>query len=477
MSFDITIKPHAPAYSLILAATTAISHHDAAVQDDSNRNLFNRQKQIVSGDVATALPDQALIDALAKSNPVPEPLAPSFSILNFPEFVAVAIIRQFLDIYNTADGEGIFTGYERHRRLEARARQCAIGAATLREWWERLRRALNVNVPPSKHLAALRALLLVPGGLQQLVLRELTEASGTIVMLAQEWHDVAKRQDPTYAERAGQSSLFPVSPERSVLRFSAEDLVPGQSAGAMVMEVPAITSNSIRHQLVRAPGWLHLRTALEIADGALAPGQEAIFLNGGNIRAGAKQSGDIWTQRRDIRTRFPFLDLVGGVTNTFDLGESRLKVKAHLVCRENATALADTIAAGRSTAALSVFDMLDDVTLTRQGEDKDSGQMIFSFETLCAGAEVLVQLSLDPGTRPLAHGALLAALATYLNDPAASTGGGGARGYGFMRCVDSAGLVESPQLGEYETYLHEHADALRQEILSGRLGTAVVQVS
>jgi hypothetical protein len=250
---------------------------------------------------------------------------------------------------------------------------------------------------------------------------------------------------------------------------------------AHVVEVPTVSGNSVRHQTVREPGWRHLCRHLGInaalpGQGSLPPGVEAIFANGGNIAAGATAPSNAWGLAQEIRAAHPLLDLLGGVTDSFDLGAGRLKVATHLVCLENARALAGSPAGKLPAATVSVFDMLDEVTLTRQATDRGVGQMIFTFEALCPGTPILVRLSLDPFAAPLTHGALLAALTEYV-DGEPVTGGQSARGFGWVEAdivatppdIDVPGLV-----GAYETYIADNRDALLEGMRTGTLGAAKV---
>ena len=119
--------------------------------------------------------------------------------------------------------------------------------------------------------------------------------------------------------------------------------------------------------------------------------------------------------------------------------------------------------------------MLDDVTMTRQGEGKEGGQMIFGGEALCTGAQVLCRLSLDAWTPSLTHGALVAAVDTYLQAPV--VGGQAARGFGWMR----GEVLSRPDAGDvraaYEEYLAESRDQLRGWLCDGSLGCGARVVS
>jgi len=247
------------------------------------------------------------------------------------------------------------------------------------------------------------------------------------------------------------------------------------------MEVPAVSVNSLRHQLVREPSFLHLCDVLGFepvarGEGPLPVGIEALFSNGGNIEKGAAQSPHSFRLAGEIRKSYPSLDLLGGCTSVaHDLGESRLKMRSWIVCSENANNLPESLR-DTAQAKTSIFDMLDNVTRTRHASAGGAGQMIYNFETLISGAIIYVELTLTPYTAPLTCGALAAALDYYTaNDNV--VGGQSARGHGN---VSVEWLSEKPGGKElYEEYLaYEGAGIgdggshkLRDGMTDGTLGT------
>ena len=199
-----------------------------------------------------------------------------------------------------------------------------------------------------------------------------------------------------------------------------------------------------------------------------------MFYNGGNIESGAKQPSGTFGLAVAIRGAYPLLDLVGGVTDSFDVGESRLQIASWLVCRENAAALAGTPAEDLPAARLSVFDMMDDVTITRHAGQVGEGQMIVGFESLCAGAQAFVRLSLTPHSDPLTHGALIDAVEAWRSNDG-TIGGGAARGFGYctaewLRRHEDADAYRQV----YLDYIAENADALREGLIDGTLTTKSV---
>lgn len=471
---SIAVSPKVIRYDLLLTATTPLSHHDPAIHDESNRMLFNRQKQLLPVEACPRLPSQEKVDALTAAHPVPADIADVFQDVSFAEFVACVLARQLIDQYNSMEGTGLFEGMERYARLETRLRMAAVVAPNLRAWWDRLCGPLQLPIHGGDSDATLLRLLTVPAAVQQLVLRTLAEDYRSVVALARLWHTTAKQQNVSYAAA---TNTVTASPDVVELMFDA-DQIPAGSGQARVLEVPAVSGNSLRHQVVREPSWLHLRQQLGLAEaepgqGPVPAGVEAVFYNGGNIAAGAKQPSNTFGLAAKARRMYPSLDLLGGVTDSFDLGESRLGVVPHMVCRENRAALQETPAYDLPAATISIFDMLDDVTLTRQAGRLGLGQMIMSFEALCPGAQVLCRLCLSPWTPVRTHGALVAAIETFLAN-GASVGGQAARGFGACqgKVIDFPEGVSADEVREeYEDYLQMNRENLVSGLCDGTLGT------
>lgn len=460
------VYPRSLTYELLLTAQTAISHHDPAVQDDSNRMLFNRQKQLLPGLRPGPLVGWSEIELMLEHHRLPLEVAPVMVDLTFPEFVATAMVRLWLDIYNSGDGSGIFEGMARYERLEARLRHAAIASASLRQLWDRLCATLNVPIPPQKYDAAIAEFWTLPAGTQQQVLRVLSLDYRSIVQLARYWHTKAKATDAGYAERAGIEALPDV--------FVLAELSDAKKEPPPIYEAPGVSANSVRHELVRQPAWLHLADRLGLdADspgkGPVPEGIESMFDDGGNIAAGAKQPSNVHRLANTIRETYPSLDLIGGVTDTFVLGEGQLQLASYLVCRENREALG--MAADLPLADVSVFDMLDDVTLTHQAASKELGKMIFSFETLAAGAQILCRFTIKPQTNILTHGALLTAI-DWWQQHDGTICGQSARGFGVC---DSQWLMqpdgfEGDPAQEYEDYIELNKTSLVAGLMDGTLG-------
>ncbi|MBU6362526.1 MAG: hypothetical protein KGS46_21145, partial [Chloroflexi bacterium] len=324
-------------YNLILTALTSISHHDPAVQDGSNQLQFNRQKQTVcrpavSGNQTTG----KLLELLSVPNEIVELL----NGMTKAEFVAVAFAKTIIKIYNSMDGTGLFSGIGRYQMLESRLRYAAIRSNSMRKLWATICADLQFPVHPSTYDEIVLAFYALPTSTQQAVIAAIVSQYRAIVAIARAWAKMPENDIPLFA-----SDQIVFAPDTAINEIA-------------IVEVPTVSANSMRHQLVRAAGWQHMQRILGITP-PIPPAVEAVFENGGNIKAGAKQPSNSAMLGQRVRDMYPLLGLVGGVTESFDLGESNLSVQSWLVCQENERALSGTPAEGLSMASVSAFDLLD----------------------------------------------------------------------------------------------------------------------
>ncbi len=483
---DANWKPQAvhqgmPQICLLLTALSPISHHDPDIRDKSNQLMFNRQKQMLSGEaVAASNIDIDEIDYvcrnLSKNYLVPGDIIDLLDTLNLPEFIACAIAREFMDRYNSAEGTGLFEGMERYSRLESRLRQAAVATFSLRAMWDRLCDTMRVPIHGEAHDNRLYNLLWCPLVLQTAVLRAIQRDYRSVVALARLWHTQIKTTIPEYAKAA----KIDVAPPPVEPPLSHRTDWVNSAVSEIVIEVPTITGNSLRHEVVRAPAAWHLLRRLGLSPavpgkGPLPAGVEAMLFNGGNKTGNSHEATSAFALAWKVRELYPTLDLLGGVCDAFDLGESRLKVNGWLVCRENVEALAGTPAEGLPAAHISIFDMLDDYASTRQAV-RDQGQMIMSQEVLCPGVQIYVTLGLSPFAPRLTVGALAAAVRTYIGEDS-TIAGGSARGFGLCRASLLESYAGDELVAEYEAYIDAHADDLRAGLCEGTLGTGKVILS
>jgi len=464
-------------FGLVLTALEGISHHDPATGKKSNVLTFNRQKQFVTRKATDTPVYTHLVDALCQQNLMPESVADLLSRLSVPEWLAAAYIRLLVDIYNSKDGEGLFSGMERYRMLENRVQTAAARCHTLHAFWSIVTNDLKLGIHPSQFDAQIAMFWTLPPSAQYQMLAVMVSNTRDITTLARLWHTTNKEQSFEYMEKSGRGGEW-AEQNTVVAHFTGDQFPVPQDQ--IVLKVPTISVNSIRHQLVREPSWLHLCNALGIdpkarGEGPLAVGMDGIFYNGGNIAEGAKEPAGAFRLAGEIRVSYPSLDLLGGTTSLFDLGESRLKVSAWIVCAENADALPDSL---RETAQAqtSVFDMLDTVTRTRMATPDGQGQMIYNYETLVKGSQVYVELTMTPYTTPLTRGALGAALAYYA-DNGGVVGGQSARGQGHVQIHMLTDFPRCMGIDDYEAYLSENKDRLLAGIMDGTLcsGSVVIK--
>lgn len=464
----------AQTFALVLTALESISHHDPATGNDSNTLTFNRQKQFVVREVADHPVWRHLVEAICEQNQMPDQIADLLSRLSMPEWLSVAYVRLLLDVHNRGEGEGLLAGMERYRMLENRLQTAAVRCHTLHRLWSILTGDLLLGPHAAKWDEPIAAFWTLPPSIQYQMLQAMAEQYRAIVTLARYWHTQNKEQSPEYMERSGRLEQFEEQAWRKA--YFADEDVPVTPAH-MVLEVPAISVNSIRHQLVREPAWLHLCNALGIepqarGEGPLPIGAESIFYNGGNIQAGQTQPQNAFALAGEIRKVWPSLDLLGGVTSSFDLGESKLKVSAWIVCAENRAALPEDL---RDTpqAQTSVFEMLDQMTRTRMATPSGEGQMIYNYEVLIAGTQIYVELTLTPYTSPFTAAALAAAVDYYVENDNV-VGGQSARGHGHV----TVRWITEPPAGQwaYDQYLAENRATLLAGLMDGTLCSSAAVV-
>lgn len=474
----IRSKSEAVVYDLLLTAIAPISHHDPAVQDGSNESLYNRRKQrlprVIYGGGRIGQP---ALERFSEEWPMPVEVAECLRGMPFQFVAGCALIRAFLDEWNSREGCGLFAGQERYSRLDSRSAHAAMRAPDLPRFWSCLCDSLQVTAASADTAGRLVRLCGLPRGVQAGALRAIADEHTAITTIARVWHTQEKCRDAGYAAQSGQEQVTDF--ERLV--FDADQVDVGSEID-VIAEVPtAVSANSLRHEVVREPGMLHLFGALGLRPGVpghaeVPPGVEALFYNGGNIREGGREPAGASVAKELIRHNYPLLDLLSGCVSDYNLEESRLKVFSTLVCRENEAALRETPASDLPALQLSAFDLIDHETFTRQAGRIGLHQMIVNQEVLCTGAQMLLRLVLDPFTPCLTEGALMAAVTSYLAR-VPTVAGMPARGYGFVRAdwlavpsgaVDSAGL--------YEDYLDENRDRLAAGLRDGTLGTGSVVV-
>lgn len=474
-----TYTPQVLKHELLLTAVEPVSHHDASMSDDSNHNLFNRQAVILN-ELLEEAPHITVEKAtkLSLDHPVPMPIAELVSDLTFPEFLATLIVRQFADEYNGYDGIGLFSGMKRWNQLSKRVVHAAY-TDTLRGFWSRLVSNMLMPLPSAKCDHQLLPLLSVPMGTQLAALHVLRTQGAHVVQLARFWHQARKEMSQGYSDKmkdAGMPSLFVTeeSKKEQTLTWDESQLASTVTRQRR-LEVPHITANSVRHQMVREPAMYEMFSRLGIEPETLEPSVESIFYNGGNIKAGASAPSNANMKAKQMREAFPSLDLLGGVADSFDIGESMLNVRSIIISHETKHLLPQW-AQDLPNTRFSAFDLLEGFTFTRQAGTTGKGQMIFGFEGLAAGAQFLITLNLKPYTNNLTRGALVSAVERWQQRPV--LGGTSRIGFGTMRIdkwqrTDEDGDNDAKQ--QYIDYLDGHGEFLKNELMNGTLGAGDVK--
>lgn len=234
--------------------------------------------------------------------------------------------------------------------------------------------------------------------------------------------------------------------------------------------VPSISENALRSVLFRNPLHDDLLPRLEIGQGELPQGVVNLLFSGGNMAAGSKAPGDEITLGHQVKVLYPSLDLLGGAVDGFILPRSRLRLSAWLVTKEYADHLRLIAPDIAESATTSAYDMLTEETRTRgTGAESSGNQMLYTYETLAAGAQVYVEITLDKHT----PSAAVSAIAHAINCWDGYVGGQSRQGRGRMGIVAS----NLPTPDDYIEHVANHADVMRDGLRSGSLGTAKVLVA
>lgn len=437
--------------------------------------LFRRQPMLVEVSAEAGNLSEAVVKLYA-ANPVPADIASMLEKFSAPEFIATAFTALFVNAHNSSEGMGHFGNATKFPALQKRLRQAANRSFNFRQTYSILSNSMGVDLADTKFYPQLMTFFALPDALAYTALGKLAEQAHSHAAIAQHWHEVWKYNSRGDAYREKVSEDMP-----ELVTITAPAI---QSGATLVLDIPKISENSIRHQL-RAAAMEHLMAAVGIKKsdspgwGELPEMIEAMFVNGGNMEKGSKSPASPHTIAAKIRTAYPVLDLVSGTTKSFWLGASKLSLINYLICRENAGALVGTPVENYPMLTASCFDLVRQETETRRAIErgdsaKEAGQMIQNFETVVRGAQIYLKLMLDPHTNDLTKGAFVAALDTYLND-APVLGGQKARGKGFVNGEILTALPEADRLlAEYEDYLIANRDELRAGLVSGQLMTGAV---
>jgi len=433
------ITPQNRRTAILLTATAPISHHDPAQVSKSNALSYLRRKQVIpqSNTPYSALELQKIIDNF----PVPEEIHEAMSTLSHSEFLATALIFQLLHLHN---GQGLLEGQRRYEILGSRAIISAQSAKGFFAFWGKLCHDLQVDISSFGAPDSLISLFAIPQNLQKLVLAQVAKNTTSVITLARAWAQLQKldKGKPVQIKQNDASENF------------------------SLVDVPSFSANSIRHEMVREPLAYHLLSTLGLVYQDLPPTVASLLYNGGDLSQQAPSNAFDLT--RQIRENYPMLGLLGGSTKGFMLGSSNLEVSSWVVCKENNLAL-DTFG---FKSDINANDLLDYDQLQKlTGGRIESSPMPFSFETLSAGTQILVDFRCRPYTTIREMGALYVALETFLALDS-TIGGASARGFGTM----NAQVITTPNdlddaKNSYIAHISENAKKLKDGLLKCTLGT------
>lgn len=234
--------------------------------------------------------------------------------------------------------------------------------------------------------------------------------------------------------------------------------------GAAVL-VPDISTNALRTVLFRRPLHDHLLERLAIERGSLSRGVLNLLYSGGSMSPGAQMPGSIGEMAVAIRQLYPSLGLLGGSVDRFILPQSIMRVSAWPIAREYIRAI-DAVAPHLVDEAkgVSAFDLVSEETRTRgTGSESEGNQMIYTYETLAAGARFFVELTLDVNADHRHMGAVALAIQRWDG----YFGGQGRQGRGRMLITH---LTPAAEATPYLDHIAANAEQMRAGLLDGRLG-------
>lgn len=464
-------------YRFIARATQSIAHGEAGANATGPNNtmlfareltLLNReQMKIGEADIQSAL------DQLLRSSLVPASSVEFLQTVTGGELLAVLFAAQFPIIYR-GEGEGLFAGVERYQYLTTRLVDAATSCSTLPTAWAYVSRKLSLSAPGAGWHPPLLALFSLPPVLQSAALASILRAPEMVVMGARFIADGMKVTSWRYAESVNrdiEEAVTYTATDQQMRQLGASD------GNMLAVRIPAISGNSIRHNLLRAPGATRLLTDLDLTpDREIVPiAVERFLYSGGNTVKGARAPGACDLYEAIVRRNYPFIDAMGGSFDQFLLTRSNVSVASWIVCREN-NWITEAKTNGMYTSNVSIFDLVSETTRTRSGiggKDKESGQMIFSYETLAAQTAILIEVSFQPYTSDLTIGAVMQSIRDWQWE-GCTLGAKSAQGHSGFIAEHYTRDFRQDLADQYLAYLRENRDRLRQGLIDATFGTEVV---
>lgn len=236
-------------------------------------------------------------------------------------------------------------------------------------------------------------------------------------------------------------------------------MINGRSVG-----VPHVTENSLRSVLFRRTLADHLTNGVE---GLSAPMVNLLYA-GGSMSKGKMPPGMDAKIGHLVSGAYPMLGLLGGAVDSMILPPGKLAVTAWIVCSENNIATERVFGV---KSDVSAFDMVAQETRTRgTGGEADGNQMLYAYEVLAAGAEIMVELTLDRGVTPEQLGAVRYAIDNFDGFI------GGQRRQGRGR-VSVDWLTDAPDAEPYIDMTKVRGDRLAEGLRTGTLTSDRVLVA
>jgi hypothetical protein len=238
----------------------------------------------------------------------------------------------------------------------------------------------------------------------------------------------------------------------------------GMIVNGLPARVPALSENALRSVLFRETLSDHLVQALGIQKGEMPQSVMNLLFSGGNMAAGSKAPAQEIAYGHAVKKLYPHLDLLGGAVDAFILPRSRLRLACWLVAEEYAGIL-EHVAPDLAQEArqASAFDLIAEETRTRgTGEHSSGNQMLYTYETLCAGAKIVLEITIDPHAPP----ATVASAAHAFTVWDGYIGGQGRQGRGRVSVLQNTLTQSAPYLDHIDT----HKDAMKAGLIGGTLG-------
>lgn len=496
---------------ILLEALSPISHGDPGQGAIGNATPFRTESRLFPRNILTNggshLPAKDELDAELLARRINEaelvvkefaqhyPLEPdslltsSLQELTASEFVSTAFIFSLireLNRLNGGEGEGLFSGMERYKQLLVRI-NIATGSVSnsLYSLYSLILNGLKIDTTLSGMTDLLPALFAIPKSLQMQIIGNLAKNGQSVIGMARAWFEA----DGKNRKKAKEENLISQESNRNVTYYNPKGKIWGLSEYTAESQIPVISGNSLRHTIFRETLFDHLRYVLgykdntQLLDAKVPKWAVMLFSNGGNVEAGKSAPDNTAAINYRIAETFPSLDLLGGCVPTHILNEGKLQIGSYTLCLQNNPST-HWFGYESDIDAGTILQTVSGTRHTPDGmpNDKDSGQMIFSYTVMKPGSKIIMTLNFSPNTSDLTRGAAYFALRQWA-DYGGIVGGRGAQGCGQMAIVDikpsrsqwrfASDATETERLANlYEKYINDNADKLKDELVSGRLGWA-----